>query len=157
MYVGSRDRKEILEEINRANEGIKGVEVVKFGDHSHVFKLELENFEMATKVLERGLFLFNMRVAPSQMERERFFDVLICFNCYALDSHTSENCPTPGKVVCSGEHSFRDCKSQTKKCVNCGGDHHTMAMKCPQKMKLLRRGRRMIGGRRWRKGQRGRR
>ena len=35
------------------------------------------------------------------------------------------------------DHTWRDCKNITKKCLNCNGSHSTLANKCP-KRKLIR-------------------
>lgn len=59
-----------------------------------------------------------------------------------MDSHATRDCPTPDLVVCSectGSHNFRDCKALGKKCLNCGGDHRTMAMACPKKKEVIRK------------------
>ena len=37
----------------------------------------------------------------------------------------------------SNDHTFRDCKEQIKKCLNCQGNHSTLAMKCPIKREII--------------------
>ena len=76
------------------------------------------------------------------MHQEKHTDVLMCFTCYKIESHVKANCPTPTKVVCSeynGEHFHTECTSEIKKCVNCLGNHRTMAMSCPMKKEALKR------------------
>lgn len=141
-FVGERTRDDIQHEIERCNSNLKIAELVKFGQHSHVFKIEFRTSEMAQHVLERGFLCFNMKITPSQIQREEFVDVLTCFRCYRMDNHATKDCPTPDLVVCSectGGHSFRDCKSNQKKCINCGGEHRTMAMACPKKKEIIKK------------------
>ena len=141
--VGERSKEELKEEIERCNNGLVVDEVVKFPRHTHLFKIEFQTISMAEKAREKGLLIFNMKVTPHQIEKEHFTDILMCFTCYQLDSHITDNCPQKGKLVicseCSGDHHFQQCNSQTKKCVNCGGPHRTMAMGCPKKKDIAKR------------------
>ena len=85
---------------------------------------------------QNGFHCFNTKIASHQLEKEEFTDILICFNCYKLEDHTSANCPTKEITVCSEctrNHIFKECSSEFKKCLNCGGPHLTMAMACPKK------------------------
>ena len=96
---------------------------------------------MANKAIENGILAFNLKITPSQIQKERFVDLLMCFNCYALENHPTKDCPnlnSPKKCSeCSGDHDYRQCTSNTKKCLNCQGPHRTMAMSCPQRKKLI--------------------
>ena len=49
-YVGTHSEQEIKEEINRINNN-KAIEVTKFNEHTHLFKIEFENADMATNCL----------------------------------------------------------------------------------------------------------
>ena len=41
---------------------------------------------------------------------------------------------------CSEEgHKWSECKSQTKRCINCRGTHRTLAMSCPVKRDVINR------------------
>lgn len=52
-------------------------------------------------------------------------------NCFGY-GHLKPQCKEETKTECSsGTHSYRDCKSSVKKCVNCGGAHRTFANSCP--------------------------
>ena len=140
-YVGSHTSEELLREINDKNRN-KAVEIVKFKDYTHLFKVEFQTTEMALAAKMNGLLCFHTRITPDQMEPERYTDVLMCFTCYQLDEHITAKCPTPDKIICSectGDHSFNQCNSENKKCLNCGGPHRTMAMSCPKKKEAIRR------------------
>ena len=143
--VGEMSKEQIKEEINRCNRNIEAIEVTKFGTLTHLFKIEFKTIEHADNSLQTGILCFNVKISGHQMQKEKFTDILICFACYKLEEHSTENCPDKDTIVCSectGNHNFKDCRSLTKKCLNCGGDHRTMAMACPKKKEIVRRKRR---------------
>ena len=126
---------------------IEVVEITKFGSYTHLFKIELQTIEQAQHVLQNGFLCFNTKIASHQLEKEEFTDILICFNCYKLEDHTSANCPTKEIIVCSectGKHNFKECRSDYKKCLNCGSPHRTMAMACPKKKDIIQKKRNMV-------------
>ena len=140
-YVGSHTEEELLQEINNNNHN-KAIEVIKFKDHTHLFKKEFQNTEMAIAAMTNGILCFNTRITPRQMEKEKHTDILMCFICYKIEDHVKANCPTPNKIACSectGDHFFKDCKATHKKCLNCQGPHRTMAMGCPLKKEAIKR------------------
>ena len=140
-YVGTHSKEELKSEINKLNQHAQVEEIVKFGSYTHVFKIEFQTVAMAKHALQNGLLCFTVRRPPSQIEAEQYIDILMCFRCYKLEEHSTNNCPTPNQIICSectGNHSFKDCTSQIKKCVNCLGPHRTMAMMCPLKKKLIK-------------------
>ena len=127
--------------MNSRNTQLEIVEVTKFGSYTHLFKIELRTIEQAQRVLQNGLLCGHTKIASHQIEKEEFTDILICFNCYKLEDHTSANCPKKGTMVCSecaGHHHFKECTSNIKKCLNCGGPHRTMAMSCPKKKEIIK-------------------
>ena len=141
--VGERTAEELRRDIDDNNGGLQVDEVIKFPGHTHVFKIEFQTIAMAEKARQNGLLIFHTRIAPNQIEKEFFVDILMCFNCFALDNHTTEKCPNKNNPVicseCTGNHNFEDCTSITKRCVNCGGPHRTMAMKCPKKKEIAKK------------------
>lgn len=140
-YVGEHTAEEILTEINNQNKN-KAIEIIKFKDHTHLFKIEFQTTEMAHAAKQNGLLCFHTRITPAQMEQERHTDILMCFTCYQIEQHTTANCPTPNKIVCSecsGNHFFRECTADYKKCLNCNGNHRTMAMACHLKKEAIKR------------------
>lgn len=139
--MGHHTKQQLQAEIQRCNQHLRVAEVYKFGVHTHVFKIEFTTTEMARTVLERGLLVFHMRITPSQIKQEENEDVLMCFKCYQLESHTTRECPSPNIVICSecsGPHNFKNCNETFKKCINCDGPHRTMAMSCPVKKEKIK-------------------
>ena len=82
-----------------------------------------------------------MRISPDQIQKEIFINIMICFRCYQVEDHITANCTKKDLNICSkcaGSHSWRDCTSSEKKCINCGGGHRTMAMACPKRKQILK-------------------
>ncbi|KAF2346903.1 hypothetical protein FHG87_022342 [Trinorchestia longiramus] len=58
-----------------------------------------------------------------------------------MEHHATEDCPNPNLTVCSectGNHTYKNCTSSIKKCLNCQGDHRTMAMSCPTRKTIIK-------------------
>jgi hypothetical protein len=141
-YVGSHSKEEIRAEVERCNSHLKITEIIKFGQYTHVFKIEFVETEMANYAIQNGILSFNVKISPSQIQKEEYIDILMCFRCYKLETHSTNNCPTPDLVICSecsGSHDYRDCQATVKKCINCKGDHRTMAMSCPVKKECIKK------------------
>ncbi len=68
----------------------------------------------------------------------------ICMRCYVLEGHFSSECPQNKECrVCSEcineGHVWHQCKQEQKKCLNCGGNYSTMAMKCGKQKNILKK------------------
>ncbi|KAF9754362.1 hypothetical protein NGRA_3354, partial [Nosema granulosis] len=141
-YVGGHSSDELKEEIERSNRNLEVSEVIKFKNYTHIFKVEFASSEKARSAVENGFLCCHMKISSSQIEQEKYIDLLMCFNCYSYEDHLTKDCPTPDVVrcsECSGPHNFRDCREETKKCLNCKGAHRTMAMSCPVKKDLIKK------------------
>lgn len=140
-YVGGHTSEDIKNEIERVQTWAKVREVVKFGNYTHVIKITFESTDMAQRALD-GLRLFNVAITSSQIERETFTNVQMCFVCYRMEQHQTKECPHRNIKVCSEcaeeGHRYTECKNTTKKCINCNGDHRTMAMSCPMKKQKIK-------------------
>ena len=142
-HVGDRNAEEIEEEILENQDWAKVKQVIKINNYSHIFKVEFRDIETANKILDNGLLLFNMAIIPSQIERDFYCEVMMCFKCYKLESHYSSECPDKNKIVCSDcsatDHTFKDCTNNTfKKCLNCEGNHKTTSMSCPKRKEIVK-------------------
>ena len=72
-----------------------------------------------------------------------FIAIKTCIKCYSLEQHNTKDCPKNRdfKICseCSNEgHLWFNCKAEQKTCINCGGNHSTMAMKCTAKKELIK-------------------
>ena len=145
--VGTRSTDDIKNELLKQNDWLKLQEVTKIKDYIHVMKLTCDDVETADWILERGLLAFHTRISPHQCEREEFTHLQICFRCYQYENHTTSDCPTPDKILCSecatDGHAWKSCDNkELKRCINCTknnlpNQHRTLAAQCPVRKKAI--------------------
>lgn len=139
--VGGRTSADIKDEVERNQTWAKVREVIKFGKYTHVMKITFETTEMAQRALD-GLHLFNMVITTSQIERETFTNIQMCFTCYKMEEHQTKDCPQKNTLLCSEcsetGHRYNTCTKGKKLCLNCEGEHRTMSMSCPMKKQLIK-------------------
>ena len=147
-FAGQHSEEDIRRELCDKN-NMDIIKVTKFPTNNrttyktHVFKAEFKLTEETDKAKRDGLRLFNTFIAPRQIQQDEFFDLTMCFRCYALEAHTTNNCPRPATyTVCSHcgteGHTHQNCPNPTTfRCLICkGADHRTMQMRCPTKKDL---------------------
>lgn len=101
----------------------------------NTLKIEFETVSMADKATRQGLRVFNVSIAPHQIDKELYNKVNFCMGCYVIEEHNTRQCLKPiGYKVCSEcsstEHTWITCNTEKKKCLNCGETHRTLAYKC---------------------------
>ena len=135
---------EICNDLTERQPWLTNINIFTIKDHLHVFKIVCSDNGQADRILTDGLMTFNIRIPPYNCSLEKFTHLQICFNCYAYESHSKDNCPSR-IIVCSEcaqtGHTHRDCTSTTKKCLNCpppDNNHRTLAPSCPIKRKAIR-------------------
>ena len=84
-----------------------------------------------------------MNVPGSHIKKETHVELITCFRCFAIEDHTSFSCTKDStyKVCssCSAEgHGWRNCHALHKKCLNCHGNHHSLANQCPKRKEALK-------------------
>jgi hypothetical protein len=139
-FVGEKPALEIQEEIQRIQPWLKISEVVKIRDYTHVLKLVTTDTTITQRVLRDGFLMFNTKITPQQCQPEKFIHLLICYKCYKIEDHPTHQC-TADVSVCSecGErgHIYTQCINTQKKCLNCDGNHRTLAASCPIRKKAI--------------------
>ena len=140
-YIYDRDDTEILQEINKENNSVNVIELYKF-KNAKIIKLTFEKQLMANFCLEKGLKLFSLHLSPSDFQNEQHYEVKICYKCYSLDEHLAYECPKNNDYkICStcssSEHTYKNCTSSIKKCVNCSQNHFTMSYSCPKRREVV--------------------
>ena len=135
------DQEELKLDIERRNEWIKVVEIIKIPTAPKILKLKLENTEMVNRAIEKGMLVYNQSVPPYSIAKEIYVHLDLCYVCYAYDHKTPE-CPSKDLKICSEcaqtGHRFNECNNPQKKCINCSGSHRTMAAKCPTRKDLIK-------------------
>ena len=85
-----------------------------------------------------------MSIPGHNIKQEIFYNLTTCFRCYKVEDHLTNQCIKPQDYkVCSecscNEHYWRECTSYHKKCINCSGDHRTLAAKCPTRKEAIKK------------------
>lgn len=116
-------------------------ELNKFTNMPNMLKIRMRDIKMAHKAVDQGICIGNFHLSPSQVEMEDYVQLTPCWACYSYD-HNVRDCPDKSTKKCSEcaslGHTFRDCTNKDNpKCLNCGGQHRTLASRCPiRKLKI---------------------
>ncbi|KAF2348751.1 hypothetical protein FHG87_020494 [Trinorchestia longiramus] len=139
-WIGGKSADELNRKLRIATHTLKCGKL-SFGQYIHVFKIEFTTINMVSHALQHGILCEHVKIAPSQIQQEKFIDILIYFNCYKLEQHTTKDRPTPNLTICpdcTGNHTYKNCTSAIKKCLNCKRDHRTMAMSCQTRKTIIK-------------------
>lgn len=139
--------QDIAEEIEEKQTWAKVIKTFKFPSnnrHNCTLKVEFADADMASKAALDGLRMFNMSIASHQIAKETYVQLTTCMKCYAIEEHTTSSCPLPVEhrrcsECASSDHTWRECKSSNKKCLNCQGGHRTLAMTCKLRKDAIRK------------------
>ena len=135
------ENEDLKSDLERRNEWLKVTEIIKIPNAPKIIKIRTETTEMIKKATETGVLIWNQSIPPNNIQKEVFVYLDLCYKCYAF-THKTEECQTPNIVICSecaeATHRYKDCTATTKKCLNCQGDHRTLAAKCPIRKNLIK-------------------
>ncbi len=143
--IYERPLSDIKEELKDHNVwiGDDGVaEIYKF-PNSLTIKITFTTTALAQKCLEAGIKAFGISIPATMIKHETYIPIKSCMRCYTLEEHHTNECPRPKdfKICseCSTEgHVWHQCQSNTKKCINCGENHSTLAMKCQKRKDTIK-------------------
>lgn len=137
---------DIGEELTRENTWIGGIQeiedVYKF-PNSPTLKVTFLQTTIAKKCTEKGLKAYKISIPPHEIKLETYIPIKCCMRCYTLEDHFTNECPE-GKdyKICSEctseEHVWHQCRSVYKLCLNCGGNHSALAMKCVKRKDIIK-------------------
>lgn len=123
--VGSHTNEELKMEIEKQQNWIQIINVIKIKDYTHVFKLECATTEMAEKIRNTRLLIYETFIPGYRIEKDNFVSVQTCFTCYKYEHHASPNCPQKGQILCSEcastEHRWTECRFNVKKMLKLQG------------------------------------
>ena len=137
-YLCDFDCESLISSINEINSPwLKISSLFKF-QSGKTFKMECETQQMARLCIERGFFILNLSIPPRMLSIDEYIKVDFCYKCYSINEHFVQDCPKEHDYkVCSEctsvNHTYRDCASTSKKCINCSGNHSTMSQRCWKK------------------------
>ena len=141
--VYSHSEEEIQEEFTTRNQWLKdGINSVYKFPRNNIIKISFNQTNTAKKALEKGILGFYMNIPAYNIKQEEFVNINTCLRCYVIEQHPTNQCHKDANYkICSecGEegHTWRECTSTVKKCLNCNGPHRTLANKCPERKKIL--------------------
>ena len=136
QFLMEHSKEEITDNINQNNEDWLEISHLYKFPSGKTFKFECKTMEMANRCLKTGFHGFNLSVSPHDLTLEEVSQVTYCFKCYAIDDHMVKACTKLQSYrVCSlcssKQHTYKDCTSTDRKCINCNGAHATMSKSCP--------------------------
>ena len=132
---------DLIRDVEYKNEWAKIEEVYKFRNMPHLLKIRFTDIKMAKKATEIGLSIHTYHLRPDQIQIEDFIQLTPCYICYKYE-HFTKDCPQKdddkdkqpkycSECAASG-HTYRECTNkQNPKCLNCDGNHRTLAPICP--------------------------
>ncbi|MPC22836.1 hypothetical protein E2C01_015863 [Portunus trituberculatus] len=127
----------------------EGIDTVFKIPRTKILKITFKESAAAKKSTEKGILGLHMSIPPHSIKIEEFTPITTCFKCYAIEDHTTAKCPKPKDYkICSEcssqNHTWKECDVNNKKCVNCDGDHRTIANKCPHRKRAIEEKRQQI-------------
>lgn len=136
--VPAADLPQIIE---NGNSWCKIEEVVRLGQAGLILKVRFTSRNLADRAITNGLYVMSQHVPPRMIAREAVVKLNPCTVCYQW-SHFKNSCPTPTLIICNKcareGHRSTTCRSQELKCINCRGDHPTLAYRCPIRKQLIK-------------------
>ena len=121
--------QEIGDSIEDLNEGLKVEDIYRIPTTSKMIKVRFTTNQMAQTALKKGLVVLYQSIPANKIEKEIFVKLTPCRNCYDYD-HREKDCPIEKKMrctFCAGEHRQNECTAKDPMCINCGGQHRTLA------------------------------
>ena len=90
---------------------------VKIPENDKFMKFVCANVHTASKIVDKGLAIFNQRFVGKSLEKEFYINITPCFRCYQYD-HLTKKCKTLKGIKYAQNalkgHRFSECKSKTK-------------------------------------------
>ena len=132
--------QEIIDKIQKANTWVKIDSIYRLRS-GQILKVKFTATEMANKAIRDGINVLYQKINPTYIEKETFIKLAPCFYCFRYD-HKTQNCTKPKQTLCSfcasKDHNHNNCKANSPKCLNCGGNHKTLAASCPVRKDLIK-------------------
>ena len=139
--IFKHEEEEIKDELIIKNTWIEEItHIFKFPKHN-IVKICFSETATAKKATETGLLAFYMSIPSYNIKQEEYVHINTCMKCYKIEDHFTRQCPKDKEYkICSEcgslDHTWRECPSNSKKCINCEGSHRTLANNCPIRKKI---------------------
>ena len=140
-YVMKKRNDEIKRELEEQQAWLKVEDIIRIPNMDNFLKIRMQNTQMVNKAKSSGLLMYGNFINSYNINEEVFIKLNYCSKCYSYEHHKND-CNKGDIRWCANcadkNHTFRDCKSNKLKCLNCGGEHHTLAMRCPRRKEIIR-------------------
>ena len=139
--INEYSNDEIVDSINTKNTWAEVEEIYKITNTGRLLKVKFKSTNMVRKALDEGMIILNQKIPPRQIEKEIYVKLTPCFNCYNYE-HKTRDCEMEQKMLCgycgNEGHKQINCSAQTPRCINCKGQHRTLAAVCPIRKTLIK-------------------
>lgn len=148
--IYDRDVEEIEDELLLKNDWLGDeIDAIYKFPRSNTIKITFNQTSTAKKCSEKGLLAIHLSIPPSDIKQEEYIHITCCTKCYMLEDHQTRNCPKDQDFkICSEcsehNHVWHQCQATSKKCINCGENHSTMAMRCQKRKDLIKEKRKTL-------------
>lgn len=144
-HIFSNEKEEIISETMDRNAFTNNqiTDLVKISNNNNKnIKITFTKTNIAKRATETGLRMFSMSISPHQIEQDKYIEIKSCMRCYIIEDHNTSECPRPRDYKLCSEcaeegHIWRNCPNNYKKCINCHGEHRTLAMKCQKRKDVI--------------------
>ena len=138
FWITTHSTDEIKDDFNNRYPATQCTKVITMGKNKQFMKIVFNDQEHAKTVAKNGFSIFHVRVPSCNIQIDEFVEVQMCMKCYKINEHATRHCKSTITICseCSETgHRWNECKSNTKRCINCEGDHKTTAPQCPIRKK----------------------
>ncbi|XP_069168854.1 uncharacterized protein [Procambarus clarkii] len=88
---------------------------------------------------QKLVYYFGIHIPSFRVKMERFHMVNQCLRCYEYTHSTSRCTQRIQKCsLCSADHHYSICKSETLCCLLCKGDHPAISIRCPHRQDVIK-------------------
>ena len=133
--------EEVIDSIERHNDWAQMEHIYRIPAAGKLLKIRFKTQQMAQNALDKGLIILHQSIPKWNLEKEIFIKLTPCRNCFRYD-HKSSDCKEEKKdrcTYCAGNHRQFDCKAEAPCCINCGGQHRTLAAVCKVRKDLIKK------------------
>ena len=123
---------DVIFSIERLNDWAQVESIYRIPSTSKILKIRFKTQQMTQVALDKGIKILHQYIPKWNIEKELFIRLTPCRNFYKYD-HRLKDCKVEQKLrctFCAGEHRQNECKEKSPKCINCGGQHRTLAAAC---------------------------
>ena len=134
------DEDNIKQYLMERNEWLKVENVIKIPTTSKIIKVKCEKESMVERALKDGIYVCHQFMRPEYIEKELFIKLTPCYNCFEYE-HLTKDCQKEKQIICTNcsetDHNQENC-NKTPKCINCKGQHRTLAAVCPIRKNIIK-------------------